>query len=263
MKQPCCDARSRRAIDLVRNSFTDQKLAVDGAEWLITHMCEHLGIPDLGSVEVLDVGCGVRFSQAIVNRGIPVKHYVGIDTAGPVIDFLQQQVSDPRLEYHHLDAHNELYNPRGRPLAALTVPQLEGRKFDVICLFSVFTHLDPEDYTAMLRLLRRYVKSDGRLFYTLFINEPTEGGYGYVDQMVNAISTSDPNDPQVTAAVGEAIARGHDVPDFQDVVPNHPMRCALYSRRYALDLIDGTGWEVVGLFPPDVHLQHHIVAIPV
>ena len=33
--------------------------------------------------------------------------------------------------------------------ADMTVPEIEGRCFDLICLFSVFTHLSPADYVAM------------------------------------------------------------------------------------------------------------------
>ena len=64
----------------------------------------------------LDFGCGVRFAQAIVNRGIPVGRYVGVDVYREMIEFLTANVTDPRLEFVHLDAHNALYNPAGRPL---------------------------------------------------------------------------------------------------------------------------------------------------
>jgi len=36
---------------------------------LIDLVAESLGLRDLGASDVLDVGCGVRFTQAIVNRG--------------------------------------------------------------------------------------------------------------------------------------------------------------------------------------------------
>jgi hypothetical protein len=29
-----------------------------------------------------------------------------------------------------------------------------------------------------------------------------------------------------------------------------------------MELIDGTGWEVLDVWPPDVHLQHHIACAP-
>ncbi len=149
--------------ELCRNAIRDPVAVVDASVWLIGHMCEHIGASDLGDLDVLDFGCGVRFTQAFLNRGVPIKHYVGVDVSRPVIDFLRSNVSDPRFEFFHLDARNERYNPTGQPLSEMTVPETEGRRFDLICLFSVFTHLAPADYVAMLRLLRRFVQPDGRL----------------------------------------------------------------------------------------------------
>ena len=246
--------------ELCRNLVRDPVAALDAAVWLIDHMCEHIGVTDLGGIDVLDFGCGVRFTQAFLNRGVPIKHYVGVDVSHPVIDFLQSNVSDPRFEFCHLDAHNELYNPTGQPLSKLTVPEIEGRQFDLICLFSVFTHLEPSDYAAMLRLLRRFVKPDGRLFYTLFINERTDGGHGYVDRLGAAVAAS--QDPSVKERLVSAIAKREGVPDFSDADPREPLLVALYSRPHALELIDDTGWELLDVFPPDVHLQHHIVCAP-
>jgi SAM-dependent methyltransferase len=246
----------------------DPSETVDGAQWLIRHMSEHIGVSDLGNLDVLDFGCGVRFTQTFVDRDVPIGHYVGVDVSRDVIDFLGANVSDPRLEHYHFDAYNELYNPTGTPLASLTVPEIEGRQFDLICLFSVFTHLAPDDYSAMLRLLRRFVKPDGFLFFTLFINEQTAGGFGYVDKLVAALGAT--QDPKVTAGIEAAVraepsiidAQAASAPDFMDVDPKMPLKVALYKRGYALELMEGTGWEVLEVAPPDVHLQHHIVCRP-
>ncbi len=239
----------------------DQARAVEGAEWLIGHMSEHIGVPDLGAVGVLDVGCGVRFTQAFLNRGLPIKHYVGVDVSRKVIDFLRANVSDPRFEFFHLDAQNDLYNATGQPLAEMTIPEIDDRRFDLICLFSVFTHLAPPDYVAMLQLLRRFIQPDGRLFYTLFVRERSEGGHGYVDRMARAMETSD--DPRVKEAITSSMQNRREPPDFEDIDRSAPLRVAMYSRRHALELIDGTGWEVLSVSPPDVHLQHHIVCSPI
>ncbi len=256
--------------ELCRNRVHDPEAVVNAAVWLIGHMCDHIGARDLGGLDVLDVGCGVRFTQAFLNRGVPIKHYVGVDVSRPVIDFLRSNVADPRFEFFHLDARNELYNPAGQALSEMTVPEIEGRQFDLICLFSVFTHLAPTDYVAMLNLLRRFVRPDGRLFYTLFVNEQTDGGHGHVDKWSRAIALS--NDPSMTEAVASdanirnavaaQIATGSEPPEFRDAVPSKPLLVALYSRRHAIELIDGTGWDLLGVFPPDVHLQHHIVCAP-
>jgi SAM-dependent methyltransferase len=246
--------------ELRRNNQRDPVEIVDVAVDLIDRMCRRIGVGDLGNLDVLDFGCGVRFTQAFLNRGLPIKHYVGVDVSHPVIDFLRSNVSDPRFEFVHLDAHNELYNPTGQPLSELTVPEIEGRHFDLICLFSVFTHLAPPDYAAMLRLLRRFVKPDGRLFYTLFINERTDGGFGYVDRLSAAMATS--SDPSVKERITSAVVNRHEVPDFRDANPRAPLLVALYSRPHAIELIDGTGWELLEVSPPAVHIQHHIVCAP-
>jgi SAM-dependent methyltransferase len=246
--------------ELCRNKIRDPEAVVDAAVWLIDHMCAHIGVRDLGGLDVLDVGCGVRFTQAFLNRAVPIKHYVGVDVACPVIDFLRSNVSDRRFEFFHLDARNDRYNPAGRSLSEMTVPEIEGRRFDLICLFSVFTHLDPVDYVAMLRLLRRYVRPEGRLFYTLFVNEQTEGGHGWVDHWSRAIAPSD--DPRFLEAVASCLANAGEPPDYQDLFPDEALAVALYSRRHAIELIDRTGWEVLSVSPPDIHLQHHIVCAP-
>jgi SAM-dependent methyltransferase len=247
--------------ELCRNAVTDSAAALDGAVWLIDHMARHLGVSDLGGLDVLDFGCGVRFTQAFINRGLPIGHYTGVDVSREVIDFLRAEVSDPGLEHYHLDAYNERYNPTGQPLETMTVPEIEGRRFDLICLFSVFTHLEPADYVAMLRLLQRFVKPDGRLFFTVFLNEVTEGGYGYIDRVSKGVAAAAAKDPSVKKALA---SRGADrePPDYMDVNPDDPLWVALYSRRHALGLIEETGWRVLEVAPPDVHLQHHVVCAP-
>lgn len=231
--------------ELCRNASGDPVAVVDAAVWMIGHLCEHIGVRDLGDLDVLDFGCGVRFTQAFLNRGVPIKQYVGVDVSRNVIDFLRSNVADPRFAFFHLDAQNDLYNPAGQPLATMTLPELEGRQFDVICLFSVFTHLAPDDYVAMLKLLRRFVRPGGRLFYTLFVNERTDSGYGYADQH---------STPALT---------GDDAPDFEDADPGKPLMFALYSRRHAVQLLEGTGWELLSLSPPNATMQHHILCAPI
>ena len=232
----------------------EEDASIDSAVSLIGHMCAKVGLDDLRDTELLDFGCGVKFTQAFLNRSLPVKKYVGVDVYREMIDFLGANVHDPRFEYLHIDAHNALYNPEGQPLADATVP-LDGRTFDLICLFSVFTHLAPSDYQTMLKLLRRHVGQDGRLFYTLYVNERTEGGHGLIDTWVRALN------PEIRESM-KGGRRGRRAP-FCDLDPTRPLLHALYTEEYARELVEGTGWEVLTLSPPDVHIQHHIVCAPV
>jgi SAM-dependent methyltransferase len=222
-------------------------------------MCAHLGLDDLGDSEVLDFGCGVKFTQALINQHIPIKRYVGIDVEPEMIAFLQQHVTDPRFEYHHIDAHSELYNPGGMLLSETTLLPIDGLTFDVICLFSVFTHLAPHDYRTILRLLRRFAKPNGRLFFTLYINERTDGGHGLMDNWHEILSQLPPQ--ELARYVEEHREDARPIESFRDLDPAQPLNWAVYSERYARELIQNSGWHALSLSPPDEYIQHHFVCV--
>jgi SAM-dependent methyltransferase len=231
------------------------------ARCLLDLMCQRLGLDDLGATDVLDVGCGIRFTEALLNDSLPIKRYVGVDVYWEMIEFLQNEVDDPRFEYVHLNAHNAMYNPDGEPLTEEMQLPLGDRDFDLICLFSVFTHIVPRDYRTMLKLLRRHARPDGRLIYTLFINELTEGGHGLIDAWAR---TLDPADSRVREEIERHLdASGtRRIPPFMDLDATHPLRFAVYSEQFARELAEGTGWEVLSVSPPDIHVQHHMVCAP-
>lgn len=228
---------------------------------LIGLLCRTFQLDDLSGMTMLDMGCGTKLTKVILDEGLPIGHYTGIDAYRDVVDWLRDNVSDPRFDFLHLDAHNELYNPTGRPLDEFEALPTD-RTFDLITLFSVFTHLAPHDYTAMLRLLRRHVKPDGRLLYSLFVGEVARPGLH--EELQRRLAS---DDPEVAAAarkaLGEALHSSPETPRFVDEVPDQPLLIARYSRDYALELVDGTGWEVVELHPPEPYIQHYMVCRPV
>jgi hypothetical protein len=225
-------------------------------------MCQHLGLSDLGRTELLDFGCGVKFTQALINHSLPIKKYVGIDVDREMIDFLRANVHDPRFEYFHIDAGNDMYNPGGKVLSEQTELPIEGRSFDVICLFSVFTHLAPQDYRTILKLMRRHVKpDDGRLFYTLFIDERTDGGHGLMDKWADGLGRA-PSQTVVDYMEKNPAASAGTTATFRDLDPSRPLKWALYSERYARELTEEAGWEIIELSPPDVYIQHHFICAP-
>ena len=170
----------------------------------------------------------------------------------PLIEFLQENVGDPRFSFYPLDVHNDMYNPDGAPLTENTPLPIPEASFDVICLFSVFTHLAPHDYVAMLKLLRRFARPDARIIFSLFVNETTPGGHGWVDRMV----------PYIEAAITEENVNQPPA-DFVDWVPEKPLWRAVYSRRHATELVEGTGWEIESLNDPTEVIQHYMICKPV
>jgi cyclopropane fatty-acyl-phospholipid synthase-like methyltransferase len=69
-----------------RRSANAESASEQAALWLIDHMCGHLGLDDLGDTELLDYGCGVKFTQAFINRSLPIKQYVGVDLYREMIE---------------------------------------------------------------------------------------------------------------------------------------------------------------------------------
>ncbi|MFT4614313.1 MAG: SAM-dependent methyltransferase [Bacteroidia bacterium] len=240
----------------------DEQQSVESGVELLSLMASSLGLEDLGNSHVLDMGCGCKFTQAILDRSLPIGHYTGIDVYAELIEYLQTNVADSRFDFHRMNTHNDMYNLDGEPLTGTTkLPVAEG-SFDVICLFSVFTHLAPDDYVSMLKMLRQYVKPDGQLFFSVFINELTTGGHGHMDSFGKAIMSAD---EAVLSKHKESFKKVAEagIPDFFDLVPTHPLKVAMYSREYALKLLDDTGWKLDSLNDPLEKIQHHMVCSPI
>ncbi len=204
-----------------KTATTSKEQPVESALWLVRHMCDHLGLDDLGDTELLDFGCGVKFTEALINHSLPIKKYIGVDVDREMIDFLLANVHDPRFEYFHIDAHNDLYNPE-----------------------------------------RRYVKPDGRLFYTLFVDELTEGGHGLIDRWTKALGGKVPKELVEYIDQNPQAGKAGTIETFRDLHPSTPLEWAVYSERYARELTEESGWEIVELSPPDVYIQHHFVCTP-
>lgn len=192
---------------------------------LIRLVIDRLGLKDLSDCDVLDIGCGVRFAQAIINRDIPIKSYTGVDVHRPLIEHLQREVDDPRFSFAHWDAKNAKYNPEGTTITPESRLPVIGA-FDIVWLFSVFTHLDPSDANALLVILRRHVRPGGALFFSTFLVDTVDS--------------------------------------FEDRDPEHPLSYPCYGERYLRELAAENGWIVASISPPSPEhfIQHYFICHP-
>ena len=79
--------------NLTRNHLSIMKKGVvRTGKMLIDMSTELAGLDSLEGKSVLDVGCGTRFTSAIINRNVPIRRYTGIDVYKPVIDYLKTNV---------------------------------------------------------------------------------------------------------------------------------------------------------------------------
>lgn len=204
-----------------RNSSTVTALmtAEQSGVWLLERMRGILGRETLAGVRLLDFGCGVRFAQAILNTGYAIGAYAGVDNYEEMIDFLRRSVRDRRFTFEYLGAQHALYNPGGKPIDASTRLAAAEQAWDVVSMFSVITHQDPEASAAIFRLLRRYVTPGGHLFFTCFLDES-------IDRF----------EDRSERVAGE--------------------RC-FYNPRFLEELVEACGWSVVRQLPNEAPLIAH------
>lgn len=214
--------------DLNRNSRLVFEAGYENTgEILINLAMESSGLNSLENLDVLDVGCGTRFTRTMINRKIPIRTYTGIEVNQRIIDFLKSNVEnhDDRFRFFHWNVQNARYNPEGVPLTDDMSMPIED-SFDFIWLFSVFTHLNPDDSSALLKILRRHIRPSGRLFFTAFIGEEISG--------------------------------------FEDRIEDKPLLQAYYGKNFILSLIRDSGWEVLSINAPDPEkfIQNYLVCSP-
>ena len=246
---------------LERSAYRDRQEWVASGAFAVDLLTRTAGRSDLGGIDLLDVGCGTKVVKTLIDRDLPIGRYVGIDVEPKVIAWLRAQVTDPRFEFRHLPARNDLYNPNGIPLDQFAELPVDGRRFDLICLFSVFTHLDPGDYVTMLRLLRPCVKAEGQLLFSLFMNDPDHPS-PWVAGIEASLASDDPNVVSEARAALERLVAAKDR-GFVDEIPDKPLLQARYDKAFALELIEGTGWEVASVHPPERYIQHYLICRPV
>jgi SAM-dependent methyltransferase len=204
-------------------SKNNQKASVDSAVTMISEVAQEMDIDDLSGKSVLDIGCGVKFTQAFYGRKVPVKRYHGVEVNADMIEFLSSKVKDDKFSYKLIKAYNAFYHPAGKPLSADADIGAAGETFDVVCLFSVFTHLAPPDFRTMLELARKYISPTGTFIFTAFIDET--------------------------------------IPDFfKDSDPSQPLLMALYKESAVREFVAATGWSIRRIFLR--RLQHWVVCTP-
>lgn len=179
---------------------------------LIRYMCRRIGVQSLAGKDVLDIGCGVRFSQAIFNRNLPIGSYTGVDVSKPVIDFLISNVEDARMRYFQTNASNTLYNPKGEAHHRGHLPGLGDAKFDIACMFSVITHQNIDEAEDTFSLIRSHILDDGFMFFSFFLHEESSTNY-------------------------------------KELIPEKPGLRSSYSESLMTEMLERTGWEVLSLAP--------------
>lgn len=128
---------------------------------------------------VLDIGCGIgRTAIALTKYMDPLSRYEGFDVVQEGVDWCKRNISSNFNNFHftHTELINDLYSLSGQPATSLRFPYADNT-FDVVFLFSVFTHMGKAEVQHYLHEIHRVLKPDGRCLGTYFLYTPNIEGY--------------------------------------------------------------------------------------
>lgn len=127
-----------------------------------------------GKSRILDVGCGAgRLPIGISHHFGEVEKYRGVDIVYKSIRWCQNYITKehPNFQFLRLNVENLRYNPAGKKINSSFRFPFENQEFDIIYLYSVFSHMVKEDVMIYLDEFNRLLCPGGKLFFTGFFEE--------------------------------------------------------------------------------------------
>jgi SAM-dependent methyltransferase len=178
---------------------------------------------------VLDVGSGIGRTARWLTPYLTEGSYEGFDINPGSVAWCKQEITSryPNFRFTHLDLFNAAYNPNGQLRAEeLTFPYADG-EFDVVCLFSVFTHLMPADLERYLAESHRVLKPGGRIHASCFL--------------LNA------ERPSLPAPDSDGVATAFDVAEWMVAYEEQSLRERFRKAAFDLHIISYGTWAENGL----------------
>jgi SAM-dependent methyltransferase len=171
-----------------------------------------------GKSTILDIGCGVgRLPTGLLVRPMPFFSYLGVDVDRKRIKWCNKYLAtkDSRLAFRFLNIKNDRYNPTGNDQFDIGI---SGKKFDIIYLYSVFSHLMQSDVEKYLEIFHDSLTDFGRCFVTMFVAD---------------------NVPPCS----------ENPPDFGVLKWQGRLHCVLYNRKNWESLVRHAGLEISKVVP--------------
>ncbi len=182
--------------------------SVKSGRVILEHVKQRMGLNDFANTDILDYGCGVKFTQSILQYDIGVKSYTGIDLDSDMINYLSQKVKVSNMNYFAVNFQNDMYNPEVQIKMNSETQLPTGKKFDLMICQSVFTHLDKDDFKNLLIILRKNTKPNTKLFFTCFIDNIMKD-------------------------------------NWKDANPKSPLIRIYYKEEYVKNMIKESGWDII------------------
>ncbi|MGH8477636.1 MAG: class I SAM-dependent methyltransferase [Methylococcales bacterium] len=203
----------------------DERKSIESAIHNLKVIADLTRVKDWSTKTILDFGCGVKFTQALVQYNVGVGTYVGMDVHEGLINCLNERVNRPNFCFYPVPFQNDMYNPKGIRLQANS--KLPGlfEYYDLITLQSVFTHFEPADFQALLHVLRPYAASESRMLFSCAVDNDMDG-------------------------------------DFLDSVPGQRLMKAFYKESFIRSMLKEANWIPLSFHPPNKYMRYHFVCKP-
>ena len=162
--------------------------------------------------KILDIGCsGGKLLIGITESIGDIKHYHGIDVSKREIDWCNGHLASDNYKFSWLNLFNERYNIKGVKMdGSFILPTVN--QFDIVYIYSVFSHLNTNDIQIYLNEFKRVLKVGLHIFLTMFVED---------------------NVPDMTI----------NPPDYIFKSWRGPLACVRYSKQYFESLLTGFSVE--------------------
>jgi len=182
---------------------------------------------------VLDIGSGIgRLAVPLTRLITPPGSYDGLEIVERGVRWCSTKITPgyPNFRFTHADIFNAEYNPGGTVKAAEYVLPYDDASFDVVCLFSVFTHMLTADVERYVTEISRVLRPGGRVAATfIIINDETTKSMQGANCIYNFAYQEGPQ---------WLFEEGMSCPEL----------AVGYEEKYVRDLYASNGLDVTGLY---------------